>query len=299
MKTSDQFGPARGEMTIGTLFMFASLAIQNAGAAVAKDLFPLVGAYGMASLRIGIAACILCALRRPRRYKLARNQIAFVVAYGAALGLMNVSIYQAFARIPIGLAVAIEVTGPLAVVLMTSRRIRDLMWFAVAAGGLAVLLPMSSQADLDPWGVAFACCAGLCWALYILCGKILSRTLGQDGVAIGMVVAALATAPIAVFSLDATVLTATVLAGGVAVALMSSVLPYTFEMEAMRRLPTQAVGILFSTAPAVAALAGYLMLGERLTSIQWLAIGLVITASLGSTLSTATSPTAERAGAAN
>src|ERR1700712_3614787 len=149
------------------LALAGSLVSQNLGAAIAKGLFPVVGVEGMAALRIGLSALLLLAFWRPWRHSLTRAQAVGVLAYGAVLGAMNLCIYHAFGRIPIGIATAIEVTGPLAVVLAASRRALDVAWVALALAGLALLLPLASQRALDPLGLAFAFGAAVSWALYI------------------------------------------------------------------------------------------------------------------------------------
>ena len=266
----------------GVLAVLMSLISQNVGATFAKHLFPLVGAGGVTFLRIGLAACLLLALRRPWRSGFSHNHVRSLVIYGAVLGAMNILIYQAFARIPIGIAVAIEVTGPLAIVLLGSRRPRDFLWLASAVGGLVMLLPLNSKTALDPLGIAFACGAAICWALYIVFGKRLSADLGANAVTWGMVIAAVLTVPIGAANAGAALLAPETLLVGLGVAALSSALPYSLEMAAMRRLPAHVFSILLSAAPAVAALAGFIVLGERLLPLQWLGIGCIVFASAGS-----------------
>lgn len=192
--------------------VFLSLASQNLGAALAKYLFPLVGAAGMTALRIGLAAILLLIIRRPWRAMPRREHLSAIVQYGVMLGLMNLSIYQAFARIPIGIAVAIEVLGPLAVVLAGARRLLDFVWLAAALLGLGLLLPVKADSsNLDLLGVAFAIGAGASWALYIVFGKRLAATPNLDGVAWGMVVAAILTAPLGAWDAGSTLLSPGVL----------------------------------------------------------------------------------------
>jgi inner membrane transporter RhtA len=263
--------------------VMAGLAAQNVGAAVAKQLFPLVGAEGVTALRVGISALLLLAAIRPWRRPLGRADALNLLVYGFTLGLMNLLIYRAFDLIPIGIAVAIDVTGPLAVVLLSSRRPRDFGWVACAAAGLALLLPLrAGSAALAPAGVAYAVGAAVCWAFYIVSGKRASTLEGGQAVAWGMLAASLFTVPVGVVHAGAGLLAPGVLAGGCAVALLSSALPYSLEMFALKRLPRRVFGILVSSAPAVGALAGFFVLGERLAPLQWLAIALVIAASAGS-----------------
>jgi inner membrane transporter RhtA len=268
-----------------SLGVVAGLVMQNVGAAVAKSLFPLVGVEGMTALRVGLSAAILAAVWRPWRGRMLRAGGRDVLVYGFALGLMNLVIYCAFQYIPIGVAVAIEVTGPLAVVLFSSRRAIDFVWLALTVGGLSLLLPIEQTTTaLDPRGLAFAGCAATCWAFYIVFGKRVSARLPSgEAVALGMAVAALLTVPIGFARAGTALFGAHALALGLAVALLSSVLPYLIEMAALKRLPRKVFGILVSAAPALAALAGFAVLGERLTPTQWLAIVCVMAASAGAT----------------
>ncbi|HEX5998998.1 MAG TPA: EamA family transporter [Hyphomicrobiaceae bacterium] len=274
--------PQRWSAGAGVLAVLIALACQNLGAAIAKTLFGQVGAEGVAALRIGLAACLLVAWRRPWRCGLQRGDLGILALYGAVLGAMNLVIYLAFARIPIGIAVGIEVTGPLAVALLGSRRPLDFLWLAAAVAGLLLLLPVKSSAPLDPLGVLLAACSAVCWALYIVLGKRLSAGLGADAVAWGMVIAALIVAPIGAARAGMALLGPGILGAGLGIALLSSALPYSLEMAALRRVPAHVFGILVSSAPAVAALAGFMALGERLPPLQWLAIGCIMLAMAGS-----------------
>lgn len=261
------------------LAILASMVSVNAGAAWAKHLFPLVGAQGVTAVRVGLAAAIMLAIVRPWRRLPARRDALNLLVYGLMLGCMNLLIYAAFARIPIGVAVAIEVVGPLAVVVLSSRRARDLGWVLLAALGLWLLAPVHAGVPpLDPLGVAYALGAAFCWAMYIVFGKRVSGLNGGHAVAWGMLAAALFTVPVGVAHAGAALLDSSVLLGGLAVAVLSSALPYTLEMAALAKLPQRVFGILVSAGPAFAALAGFVVLGEMLTFMQWLAIALVIVA---------------------
>ena len=273
-------GAQAGGGTLGpSLAILASMVSVNAGAAWAKHLFPLVGSQGVTAVRVGLAAIIMLAVVRPWRSLPARRDALNLLVYGLMLGCMNLLIYGAFARIPIGIAVAIEVVGPLAVVVLSSRRARDVAWVLLAAFGLWLLAPVhEGVAPLDPAGVAYALGAAFCWAMYIVFGKRVSTLNGGHAVAWGMLAAALFTVPVGVAHAGASLLLPTVLAGGLAVAVLSSALPYSLEMAALARLPRRVFGILVSAGPAFAALAGWVVLGERLTGMQWLAILLVILA---------------------
>jgi inner membrane transporter RhtA len=265
------------------LAIVGSIVSVNVGAAYAKGLFPLVGSSGITAVRVGLASILLMAFWRPWRAPLARADAINVGIYGFMLGMMNLLIYAAFARIPIGIAIAIEVIGPLAVVVLSSRHLRDFAWVACAAFGLWLLAPTSADAvALDPLGVAAALGAAFCWAMYIVFGKRVSTLKGGHVVAWGMFVAALFTVPVGLGQAGAALFAPQVLAGGLAVAVLSSILPYSLEMMALSRLPRRVFGILVSAGPAMGALAGFFVLGEVLTPTQWLAIGMIVLATAGS-----------------
>lgn len=259
----------------------ASLVSQNLGAAVAKSLFPVVGVDGMAALRIVLSAALLLAFWRPWRAPVARRDVGNLVVYGAMLGGMNLCIYHAFGRIPIGIATAIETTGPLAVVLAASRRPLDVAWVLLALAGLALLLPLATDRPLDPLGLLFAFGAALSWAMYIVFGKRVSTLASGQAVSLGMLVAALFALPIGIANAGAAMLTPTALLTGLGVALLSSAVPYSLEMAALRRLPRHVFGILVSATPAVGAACGAVVLGERLSGLQWLAIACIVGACAG------------------
>jgi len=265
------------------LAVAGSIISVNFGAAYAKGLFPLVGSAGVTAVRVGLAAILLLAFWRPWRAPLARADMANVAIYGLMLGLMNLLIYAAFARIPIGIAIAIEVIGPLAVVVLSSRHLRDFAWVACAAGGLYLLAPTTANATaLDPVGVAAALGAAFCWAMYIVFGKRVSTLKGGHVVSWGMLVAAICTVPVGLAQAGTALFAPQILLGGLVVAVLSSILPYSLEMLALSRLPRRVFGILVSAGPAVGALAGFFVLGEVLTLVQWAAIGLIVVATGGS-----------------
>jgi len=276
--------PAHSGAALAPLLAVAGSIISvNFGAAYAKGLFPLVGSAGVTAVRVGLAALLLLAFWRPWRAPLARRDVINVAIYGVMLGFMNLLIYAAFARIPIGIAIAIEVIGPLAVVVLSSRHLRDFAWVAFAAGGLYLLAPTTSHATaLDPVGVAAALGAAFCWAMYIVFGKRVSTLKGGHVVSWGMLVAAICTVPVGLAQAGPALFAPQVLIGGLVVAVLSSILPYSLEMMALSRLPRRVFGILVSAGPAVGALAGFFVLGEVLTVVQWLAIGLIVVATGGS-----------------
>lgn len=262
----------------------AMLSIQS-GASLAKQLFPLVGPQGTTTLRLFFATLVLFAFWRPWKRWPQGAEWKAVALYGASLAGMNLLFFQALARIPLGVAVALEFVGPLAVALLASRQGRDFMWAGLAGLGLVLLLPLNSfSTGLDGLGVAFALAAGGFWALYIVFGKRLSGSLpGGIATALGMSCALLIALPFGVAQAGADLLDVRLVPLGLAVGVLSSALPYSLEMIGLKRLPTQTFGILMSVEPAVAALSGLLFLGERLSLLQIAAIGLVMAASVGST----------------
>lgn len=251
------------------------------GAAFAKQLFALAGASGVVTLRLLFAALVLLVIWRPS-LRLDRTTLLVVAGYGAVLAAMNICLYQAIDRIPLGVAVTIEFLGPLSVAVFGSRRKLDVMWAVLA--GLGVLLLSRVEGGLDPVGVGFALAAAVLWASYILLGaKLGQHTSGGNGLALGMAFAALVALPFGISGGGAELLSPAVLVAGLVVALMSSVVPYSLELEALRRMPPRVFGVLMSLEPAVAALAGLLVLHEALSVVQWLAISCVVLASIGAT----------------
>lgn len=251
------------------------------GSAVAKQLFDEVGSFGTVALRLFFAAVVLTVLWRPA-LALDRRAWTAVVSYGVVLGLMNLCFYLSLARIPLGIAVTIEFLGPLAVAVGGSRRALDVLWALLAAGGVVLL--MEGDGDLDLLGVLLALAAGAFWGLYILVGAALGRhTTEGNGLALGMVVAALVAVPVGVADSGTALLAPWVLAAGFGVALLSSVIPYTLDLEALRRLPPRVFGILMSLEPAMACLIGLVVLGESLGALQWVAVLCVVVASAGAT----------------
>nr|WP_245574186.1 EamA family transporter [Amycolatopsis nigrescens] len=251
------------------------------GAALAKQLFSVTGAAGTVTLRLFFAAVVLLLVWRPS-LKISRRALPVVLSYGLVLGVMNLCFYQAIARIPLGIAVTIEFLGPLTVALAGSRRWLDALWALLAAGGVVLLT--ESRGELSMAGMLFALAAGICWGSYILLGAALgNRTTEGNGLALGMAVAALVAMPVGAVETGTGLLAPWVLMIGLAVALLSSVIPYSLELEALRRIPPRVFGVLMSLEPAVGALAGLIVLGEMLHTTQWLAVGLVVAASVGAT----------------
>jgi inner membrane transporter RhtA len=260
-----------------------SIVSVQAGAAIAKGLFPVMGAAGTTSLRIGLSALVLLAVVRPRLGQLRAAQWRAVVPYGLALGAMNFLFYCALARVPLGLAVTVEFVGPLGLALAGSRRWVDAVWVALAAAGIALIAPWSGS-GVDLLGLLFALAAGGCWAVYIVLGQRTAAVLpGNQAVAVGMLFAVLPVLPFGVAGGSLLTLTPNLLLGGL-LAVFSSVLPFTLEMQALKSLPTRTFSILMSLEPVAAALSGWLLLGERLSVGQWLAVAFIVVASAGATL---------------
>jgi inner membrane transporter RhtA len=252
------------------------------GATFAKQLIPAIGAAGTTALRLGLSALLLVVLQRPWRSVPSRAAWPVVLAYGVSLGAMNSVFYLALSRIPRGIAVAIEFVGPLAVAVLASRRRLDYVWVALAVVGLSLLLPITpSGAGLDPIGVLYALAAGVGWALYIVFGQKAGQTHGPSASTWGLMIAAVITVPLGLASSGSRMFDPALLPFGLAVAIFSSALPYTLEMFALRRLSTKVFGTLMSFEPAIAAIAGVVLLREQLTIVQWTAIGAIILASVG------------------
>lgn len=266
------------------LAVLGSVTALGVGTSWAKQaLFPVVGAQGTTAVRVGLSALLMLMLWRPWRWRLSRADAQAVVLYGAALGAMNLMFYLSLQTLPFGLAVAIEFAGPLAVAIWSSRRAVDFVWVALAIVGLALLLPLGlSGSALDPLGVLYAVGAAVFWALYIVFGKRAGHLHAGQSVSLGLLVAALVVVPVGVAHAGAALLSPSVLLVGVAVAAISSALPISLEMMALKRLPKEAFGIMISMEPAVAALLAQALLGERLDTVQWLAIGCIVAASMGS-----------------
>lgn len=283
MSTSSR---APSSVLFPVLLLLASMLSIQGGASLAKGLFPLVGATGATALRLGLGTLLLWCVFRPWTLRWRALPWPMLLGYGISLGAMNTVFYISLQTIPLGLAVALEFTGPLALALLGSRRWLDLVWAVLAIAGLLLLVPWPGKdTALDPVGMGCALAAGVCWALYIVFGQKAGADHGPRMVALGASIAALVAVPWGVAHAGATLLEPALLPVALGVAVLSMALPYSLEMVAMTRLPTRTFGMLMSLEPAVAALCGWLLLHERLSGLQWLAIGAVIVASAGSTLS--------------
>ncbi|MEV5267942.1 EamA family transporter [Streptomyces werraensis] len=273
-------GGRRGALGPVGLVLAGGISVQFGGA-LAVTLMPRAGALGVVTLRLLVAAVVLMVLCRPRLRGHSRTDWGTVIVFGIAMAAMNGLFYQSVARIPLGPAVTLEVLGPLTLSVLASRRAVNLVWAALALTGV-FLLGGGGFSGLDPLGVAFALGAGAMWAAYIVFSARTGRRFPQaDGLALAMAVAAVLFLPLGVLESGTKLLDPTVLALGAAVAVLSSVLPYTLELLALRRLPASTFAILMSLEPALAATAGFLVLDQALAATEAAAIALVIAASMG------------------
>ena len=248
------------------------------GAAFAITLFDELGPAGAAFLRLTFAAVVLWAIWRPRL----AGDLRLPVAFGVSLGLMNWSFYEAISRIPLAIAVTIEFAGPLLVAVIGSRRPLDLLWVVLAAAGIVLLVGPGGEA-VDPVGVAFALAAAVCWMAYIYLSKRTGAAFpGGSGLAIAMAVGALVVLPAGVTHVPTAIAQPGLLGTALVVAVLSSVLPYSLDLEALRRLPEAVFGVLMSLDPAIAAVVGFVVLGQALGARELVAIGMVVVASAGS-----------------
>jgi inner membrane transporter RhtA len=291
---SVDMSPRHTPLWLPALAVLGSVTSLCIGTSFAKKLFPLIGAEGTSALRVGFSALVLLIVWRPWRWPLSRRDAGFVIRYGLTLGVMNLLFYMALRTIPFGIAVAIEFSGPLAVAMLGSRRAVDFLWLAFAVTGLAMLLPFGGHQSIDPTGVMFALGAAVCWALYILFGKQAGHLHAGHSVSLGLVAASLVVVPYGVAHAGASLLDPKILLAGLGVAIVSSAIPMSLEMMALKRLPSETFGIMVSLEPAVASLLAMLLLGEILAVSQWTAIGFIVAASIGSTItarrSVATAP---------
>lgn len=266
------------------VILIAMCSIQS-GAALAKSLFPLVGAPGVTALRLALGTLILVCVFKPWRLRFTAEQRVPLLLYGLSLGAMNYLFYLSIQRIPLGVAVALEFTGPLAVALFGSRRPVDFLWVALAVLGLWFLLPLGQNiAHVDLTGAALALGAGACWAVYILTGQRAGEEHGPATVAMGSLIAAVVFVPIGALQAGEVLWQWSILPLGLGIAILSTALPYSLEMIALTRMPTRTFGTLMSLEPALAAVSGMIFLGETLTGTQTLALLAIIAASMGSTL---------------
>ena len=286
-----------GSVPPPALILLGIISVQ-VGAGLAKNLFDRLPPSAVVSLRLLTSAIVLAFLARKvlpgvlRAHT--RGDLLVAAGFGLTLAGMNFAIYQSFARIPLGVAVTIEFLGPLGVALLASRRPRDALWAVLAGAGVVMLA--RGGGDLDPVGVAFALAAGVCWGGYILLSAATGRRFaGSSGLAVASIVGTAAVLPLGVAEGGAQMLDPALLLIGLGVGLLSSVIPYTLELEALRRMPARVFGVLMSLEPAAAALVGMALLGEILSGRQWIAIVCVVVASVGATRSQKDPPEAPEA----
>ncbi len=271
---------AAGSVPPTGLVLLSTLSVQL-GAAVAKNLFPALSPAGAVLLRVGFGAIILLALRRSRLRGYARADYLAAVLFGLTTAGMNYAFYSALDRIPLGVAVTIEFVGPLGVALAGSRRLTHALWGLLALAGILLFSPIGG-AQLDPLGMALALLAGVLWGAYILLGARMGRVFpGGTGLTLAMIVGGLALLPVGLAGAGKALLDPGLLLAGVGLALLSAVVPYSLEIEALRRLPARVFGVLMSVEPAVATVIGFVVLGERLGLRDLTAIVLVVVASIG------------------
>ncbi len=265
--------------------VIASMASTQLGSTLAKSLFGQVGPLGMVLLRVGLSAVVLVAWCRPRWRGHRPADYRLLVGFGLSLAVMNALFYCAIARIPIGVAVALEFSGPLMVALLHSRRWLDGLWVALAAAGIVLLSPLNTP-TLDSLGVALALLAGVAWGSYIVLSARMGQSFrGGEGLALSMAVGALLLLPIGVLAEGRALLSPHILLLGLGVSLLASTLPYSLEMTALRRMPVNVFGVLMSLEPAIAAVISFVWLDETLTLAMAGAIGLVMIAAAGVSLS--------------
>ena len=266
------------------ILLVAMCSIQG-GASLAKSLFPLVGAPGVTALRIALGTVILVVIFKPWRLRFTREQRLPLVLYGLSLGAMNYMFYLSIQTVPLGIAVALEFVGPLSVALFGSRRAIDFLWVILAVVGLWYLLPLGDNVShVDLTGAAYALGAGACWAVYIITGQKAGEEHGPATVALGSLIAAIVFVPLGTFQAGELLWHWSILPLGIAVAILSTALPYSLEMIALTRIPTRTFGTLMSMEPVLAAMSGMVFLGETLNFQQIMALMCIVIASVGSTL---------------
>lgn len=289
---TEQGAPRDGHLPAVAMVLGGILSVQL-GSALVTTVFDDLGPGGAVFLRTLFAGAVLIAIWRPAREALNRETLRVIALYGVVLALMNLSFYEALHRLPLGIAVTLEFTGPLAVALLGSRSRADVLWALIAACGILLFAPDIGD-GLDPAGVAFALFAGSMWASYILLAARVGRgPAGVGGLSVAMVIATVILIPIGILDGGTGLVEPAALATGFAVAMLSSAIPYVLELEALRRLPENVVGVLLSLEPAAAALIGTIALGQALAGRELLAIALVVIASAGALRSSPEHPTLE------
>lgn len=268
------------------LLIFISMISVQGSASIAKYLFPVLGPEGMTAWRLTFSSVMLAMIFKPWRKAITKQALRYIILYGLAMGCMNLSFYNAISRIPLGIAVAIELTGPIMVAMFSGRRLADFIWLGIAVVGLGMLLPIhQASSELDPIGIVMALTAGACWACYILFGRKAGAIHGSSSVALGAIIASILLFPIGVWQSGSAMFSISLIPLIFLVSLLASAIPYGLDMVALPRLPAQTFSTLMSLSPVFAAFSGLIVLHEQLTHYQWLAIGLIILSSIGTVLS--------------
>lgn len=263
--------------------LLAIICVQG-GASIAKQLFPAIGAIGTVTLRIVLSALLLTLINRPKFLQFNSQKWKYCAVYGIGLAAMNLIFYMAIQRIPLGLAVTVEFAGPLFLALALSRKLLDVVWALLACVGILLIVPWKND-HVDLLGLGLAFLAGMFWALYIVMGGKVSKIMdGKDAVTTGMIFASLVIIPFTIWDGAVFNLTPAIFIKGLGVAILSSALPFSLEMMALKKLPAKTFSILMSLEPAFAALSGLVFLAEELSFLQWISIACVITASIGTTV---------------
>ncbi|MCT3919050.1 DMT family transporter [Elizabethkingia anophelis] len=263
--------------------LLAIICVQG-GASIAKQLFPAIGAIGTVTLRIVLSAIILTLINRPKFLQFTKQMWIYCGFYGTGLAVMNLIFYMAIQRIPLGLAVTVEFAGPLFLALALSRKLLDVVWALLACVGILLIVPWKND-HVDLLGLGFAFLAGVFWALYIVMGGKVAKIMdGKDAVTTGMLFASLVIIPFTVWDGAVFNITPVIFLKGLGVAILSSALPFSLEMVALKKLPAKTFSILMSLEPAFAALSGLVFLSESLSFLQWISIACVIIASIGTTI---------------
>ncbi|RKS84509.1 inner membrane transporter RhtA [Orbus hercynius] len=273
------------------VIILISMASVQGSSSLAKHLFPILGPAGMTAWRLVFSSIMLVLIFKPWRKAVSKQAWKYIILYGLALGCMNFCFYAAISRIPIGIAVAIELTGPIMVAMCAARKLIDFIWLAIAITGLIMLLPIhQANADLDFVGIFLALGAGACWAMYIVFGRKAGQLHGSSSVAIGSVMVSIVIFPIGLWQSGDVMFSLDVLPLALLVALLASAIPYALDMIALPKVPALTFSTLMSLSPVLGALSGLMFLGETLSGYQWFSIMLIILSSIGTVLSIAHKP---------
>lgn len=273
------------------IIILISMATVQGSSSLAKYLFPILGPSGMAAWRLVFSSIMLVIIFKPWKKPVSKQAWKYIILYGLVLGFMNLSYYLAIKRIPIGIAVAIELTGPIVVAMFAARKMIDFIWLAIAIAGLVMLLPIHhASADLDLLGVLLALCAGSCWGMYIIFGRKAGQLHGPSSVALGSIIVSFIIFPIGIWQSGETMFSLEVLPLALIVALLASAIPYALDMIAMPKVPALTFSTLMSLSPVLGALSGLIFLNETLSGFQWISILLIIISSIGTVLSISHKP---------